>query len=578
VKLIEALEILEHTQSRNGAVFRAGLACGFTPLHFETFLRAHLSRRFSGRRVHLDTGLFGDLIGNVERLSGAPPEALIVAIEWQDLDARLGIRALGGWRAVDLQDMVTSVGQVIDRLQGSLSQVSGSLPICISAPTLPLPPLFTTSLQQASAYELQIRRSVASFASSIAEEPGVRVLSLQLLDELSPLPERLDVRSEVQSGFPYKLAHASTLAGLVATLVAPSPAKKALITDLDDTLWAGILGEAGPEGISWSLEQRSHLHGIYQQFLESLASAGILIAVASKNEKQLVDRALERPDLRISAENIYPVEANWSRKSESIDRILRVWNIGADAVVFLDDSPMEVAEVKEAFPEMDCLVFPARDYEAFWTLLKHLREAFGKGVINEEDHIRMKSIRGADTLRAIGAGSGSLDDFLQAAAASMKVQFTRNGRDNRAFELLNKTNQFNLNGKRLTESEWSTYFEDPSAFLMTVTYEDKYGPLGKIAAVLGRSNGKTVQIDFWVMSCRAFSRRIEHQTLRQIFEKFGADEICFDYQPTSRNTPLQEFLAGLLGALGAPGYSLSLASFSSESFELFQHVEEIIHG
>jgi len=578
VKLIDALEILKHPRSDNAPAFRLGLACGFTPLHFETFLRAHLSQRFPGKRVHLDTGLFGDLIGNVERLARAPEETLMVVIEWQDLDPRLGIRSLGGWRTTDLQDIVTSVDQAIARLQGSLSQASDSLPICISAPTLPLPPLFMTSPRQASSCELQIRQLVASFVSSIAEEPGIRVLSSQQLDELSPLGDRLDVRSEVQSGFPYRLAHASTLAEIVATLVEPSTPKKALITDLDDTLWAGILGEAGPEGISWSLDQHSQLHGIYQQFLESLASVGILIGVASKNERQLVDRAFERTDLRVSTEDIYPVEAHWSRKSDSVGRILRVWNIGADAVVFLDDSPMEVAEVKEAFPKMECLVFPTGDYKAFWTLLKHLRQAFGKSVVNEEDLIRMKSIRDAETFHSVADGSDSLDDFLQTAAASMQVQFTRDGRDGRAFELLNKTNQFNLNGRRLTKAEWSAYFEDPAAFLMTVTYEDKYGPLGKIAAVLGRSDDKTVQIDFWVMSCRAFSRRIEHQTLRQIFEKFEAEDVHFDYQSTARNAPLQEFLAGLLGTPVLPGYSLSMAKFSSKPFELFQHVEEIVHG
>jgi len=577
VKLVDALEELKKPLAKDAPCFRGGLACGFTPLHFETFLRAHLRKRLPGKQVRLDTGLFGDLRGNLERLYKAPTEAQVVIIEWQDLDSRLGIRTLGGWRITDLSDIVNSTAQMLGLLQASIIHASGFAPLCVSTPTLPLPPLFTTSPQQASTYELQIRGLLASFSSTIAAEPGVRVVSSQLLDELSPACDRLDFKSEVQTGFPYKLAHASSLAELVAELVAPYAPKKAIITDLDGTLWAGVLGEDGPEGISWSLDQHTQSHGIYQQFLESLASAGILLAVASKNELELVNRAFERADLRVSKDNIYPFEVHWLRKSESVRRILQIWNIGADAVVFVDDSQMEVAEVQGVFPEMECLVFP-KDYEGVWSLLKHLRHAFGKSAINDEDLIRMKSIREAPALHAVELNSASLDDFLRGASASVCIEISRSAQDNRAFELVNKTNQFNLNGKRLTAVEWRSYFLDPDAFLMTVTYEDKYGRLGKIAAVLGKSQGKMVQIDHWVMSCRAFSRRIEHQTLRQIFDRFQAEEISFDCQPTARNIPLQEFFADLLGASPYPGCALSFSSFSIKSFQLFQRVEETVNG
>jgi FkbH-like protein len=189
----------------------------------------------------------------------------------------------------------------------------------------------------------------------------------------------------------------------------------------------------------------------------------------------------------------------------------------------------------------------------------------------------MQSIREAAPLRSVELSSASLDDFLQNAAATVRIELTRNGRDSRAFELLNKTNQFNLNGKRMTEAGWFAYFRDPAAFLMTIAYEDKYGPLGKIAAILGTANERMVRVDFWVMSCRAFSRRIEHLTLKQIFDKFAAEEVTFDYQPTPRNAPLQEFFTDLLGASPHGRCSLSLAGFSNKSFDLFQRVEEFVN-
>jgi len=381
------------------------------------------------------------------------------------------------------------------------------------------------------------------------------------------------------AGFPYKLPHASAIAELLAALIQNPTPKKGLITDLDNTLWAGILGEVGTNGISWSLDQHTHMHGLYQQFLGSLASAGVLVAVASKNDPALVEKAFERKDLIFSKETVYPFEVHWSRKSESVQRILKTWNIGPESVVFIDDSPMEIAEVKAAFPEMECIVFPTNDYQGIWDLLKRMRDLFGKSVISEEDSIRLKSIRGAGVLReSLDATGGSLDDFLQSADASIRFTFGKQAADNRAFELINKTNQFNLNGKRLTDAAWKTYLNDPTTFVMATSYEDKFGPLGKIAVLLGRVQGKSLRIDSWVMSCRAFSRRIEHQSLKQLFAKFDAEEIGFDYQATPRNGPLQEFFTELLGSPLTAGMRLSRAAFSEKSPSLFHRVEEAVNG
>ena len=579
MNLIEALEILKQAVPENAHPLRVFLACGFTPLHLETFLAAHLRKRLLQERIEVKAGLFGDLAGSIERLQTSGCDVLAVVIEWQDLDPRLGIRNLGGWRTTDLPDIVKSANQAAARLEQVLRRTSAFIPACVCLPTLPLPPLFTTPARQAGDYELQLRQLVASFAASISRDASIRVLNSQRLDELSPAQARLDVQTDLMAGFPYKLPHASAIAELLAALIQNATPKKGLITDLDNTLWAGILGEVGTEGISWDLDQHTHMHGLYQQFLGSLASAGVLIAVASKNDAALVAKAFEREDLILSEESVYPFEVHWSRKSESVQRILKTWNIGPEAVVFIDDSPMEVAEVKAAFAEMECIVFPTNDYQAIWDLLKRMRDLFGKTVISEEDSIRLESIRGAGVLReSLEATGGSLDDFLQSADASIRFTFGKQAADNRAFELINKTNQFNLNGKRLTDAAWKTYLNDPATFVMAASYEDKFGPLGKIAALLGRVQGKALRIDSWVMSCRAFSRRIEHQSLKQLFDKFDAEEIAFDYQATPRNGPLQEFFTELLGSPLTADVRLSRAAFSEKSPSLFHRVEEAVNG
>jgi FkbH-like protein len=582
MNLIDALEILRQPVPQDAAPLRVFLASGFTPLHLQTYLAAHLRQRMPQHKVDVNAGLFGDLAGNIERFDTSRPDALVAVIEWQDLDPRLGIRNLGGWRTETLSDVLSSVQSALARLERALKHAAAARPVCVCMPTLPLPPLFSNATQQAGNTELQLRNLVASFAASISAEPLVRVLNSQLLDERSPASARFDIQSDLLTGFPYHLPHASTLASLLALLIQNPAPKKGLITDLDDTLWSGILGEIGVEGISWHLDQHTQIHGLYQQFLGSLASAGVLIGVASKNDPALVQQAFERKDLILSKQSVFPIEAHWTQKSESVRRILKTWNIGADAVVFIDDNAMELAEVQAAFPEMECLLFPHNDPRAVWDLLKRLRDLFGKSTISKEDALRLQSIRAAGALRDSSNGHGpSLDQFLQSANASIEFDFDKQPRDSRAFELLNKTNQFNLNGRRLSETSWLAYLNDPDSFLLTVSYEDKYGPLGKIAVLLGKVQGRSLQIDSWVMSCRAFSRRIEHQCLHQLFERFACESIFFNFEATPRNGPLQEFFSSLCGAPLEPGVSLSRTSFLEKCPPLFHRVKrmsEAVHA
>jgi FkbH-like protein len=576
MNLIEALEISRKPVAQDAKLLRVFLACGFTPLHLQNFLSAHLRQQFPENRVEIKTGLFGDLAGSLERLDAKGYDGLAVPLEWSDLDSRLGIRELGGWQVSDVHEVVSTVDRQISRLQRALKTAARSVPVVVSLPTLPLPPLFYTPPNINNAEKTKLLLSLAKFAADLSEEPGIRILDSQALDSVSPPAARFDIKSEILSGFPYKLPHASALAQSIASLLQARSPKKGLITDLDDTLWSGILGEVGVEGVSWILDHHSHIHGLYQQFLASLASAGVLVGVASKNDAALVQQAFDRKDLLLKKENVFPFEVHWHRKSDSVQRILKSWNIGPEAVVFIDDSPMEAAEVKAAFPAMECLVFKKDDYQSVWDLLAGLRASFGKTAISNEDAIRLESLRSAaPMLEALGQDGNASDEFLKRADAFVSFDFTKRPKDGRAFELVNKTNQFNLNGKRFSESEWTKFLADPASFLVTVTYQDKYGPLGKIAVLLGEVHEKKLHIAAWVMSCRAFSRRIEHHSLKRLFDKFHADEAVFDFQPTERNGPTQDFFVELVGEAPQPGLKISHASFQEKVPPLFHRVEEM---
>ncbi len=547
MNLIDALESLKAPIAENASSLKVFLACGFTPLHLETFLGAHLRNLCPAHRIEIASGLFGDLIGNVERLRPEEYDTLAVIVEWQDLDSRLGVRTLGGWQVEKLPNIVSSVSHSLERLMSALRKISLVLPTIICLPTLPLPPLFHHGIQQSSVFELKLRRDLAFFAETMSGNPKVQVLSSQRIDELSPAAQRFNLRSELAQGFPYKTSHASVIGEVLADLICRREPKKGLITDLDDTLWSGILGEVGVNGVRWYLEEGAQLHGLYQQFLTSLASAGILIAAASKNDAALVAQAFERNDILISKTSVFPIEAHWRPKSESVRHILREWNVLADSVLFVDDSPMEVAEVQAAFPEMECVVFPKKDPGTFWNLLTHLRNRFAKAAVSEEDSLRMTSIRATGALREQSDGNQhSLNDFLQEAEGHLTFHSGKLVNDVRAFELINKTNQFNLNGRRYDAVSWSKLLKDSETQLITVSYEDKFGKLGRIAALIGRPIGTKFVVESWVMSCRAFSRRIEFHMLQYLFERFDPDEIAFQVLATGRNGPFIEFLQQLV--------------------------------
>jgi len=399
-------------------------------------------------------------------------------------------------------------------------------------------------------------------------------VSPQRLDQCSPPGQRLDVRSDLTAGFPYRLAHASAVAELLALLLRSPTPKKGLITDLDETLWAGILGEVGHEGISWDLDRHSHGHALYQQMLNALAEAGVLLAVASKNDPRAVERAFEREDLLLAQERVFPREVHWQPKSESVARILEAWNVGAVSVVFVDDSPLELAEVQAAIPALECIPFRGQDEQAVYQLLERLRDLFGKDALTEEDALRGESLRRSDEMRQDAARAGLPEGaFLQTVAAEMTLSFQKTPPDPRAFELVNKTNQFNLNGRRPAERAWLSYLRRPETVLLSASYKDKYGPLGKIAVLAGRLQGKQLLLDTWVTSCRAFGRGVEHRCLQALFDQLGLEEVVFDFAVTPRNGPLQEFLRCLLEGPAFTGARLQRAQFVGRCPMLFHSVK-----
>jgi FkbH-like protein len=579
MKLIEALEILKQASTEGAIPFEVYMVSSFTPLHLQTFLAAELRKRIPNRSVSISSGLYGDIRGNLTRMAQSKSDGAAIVLEWSDFDPRLGLRSLGSWDPEVTEDLLNNARQFATFLCTVLRSMPVKFPVSLSSPTLPLPPVSHYPSWHSNKFDLSLKQCVASMLVSISELENVHIISSDRLDISSPFNRRLDPKSEYASGFPYQIPHASEMAHLHANQLLPLNPKKGLITDLDDTVWLGILGELGVDGVSWDLEHGAQGHGSYQRFLQSLSRTGVLLAVASKNNPQLVDELFRRTDLLLSRNSLYPIEAHWGPKSESVARILKTWNVAADSVVFIDDSPMELAEVKAVHPRVECLLFPKSDAAAILDLQYRLRDLFGKRRITQEDTIRQESIRVAEEFRAVSSNRNVVSDvFLLQAEAELTFHVQKHPLDPRAIELVNKTNQFNLNGKRYTDASWLTYIKQPNTLLVMASYRDKYGPLGKIAVIAGRKEKRTLHVDTWVMSCRAFSRRIEHHCIKELFERHEIEEIVFNFESTPQNGPIQEFLAELLGRAPLAQGRLTRNCFSERGMKTFHKVLETANG
>src|SRR5580658_10059141 len=213
MKLIEALEIVGRKHSADAETLKVSLVCGFTPLHFQTFLAAELRLAIPNQLAEIVTGLYGDFWGNLAKTEGSTADLGIVTMEWSDLDPRLGLRNLGSWAPGSFPDIIANIKLHASQLVATIERIAREIPIVICFPTLPLPPISFSPTAQANTIDLELRACVSQLSLDVSRIPNVRIVNAQALDR-SSFSQRFDAKSELVSGFPYKLSHASILANL----------------------------------------------------------------------------------------------------------------------------------------------------------------------------------------------------------------------------------------------------------------------------------------------------------------------------------------------------------------------------
>ena len=380
-------------------------------------------------------------------------------------------------------------------------------------------------------------------------------------------PEYFSLSSYLSNGSALSSKKLSSIAQKVASSLTNRESKKILITDLDNVMWKGVIGEDGLNGINCTPEGSGFVHFIYQTYLMKLESQGILIAAVSKNDNETALRPFNNHGTHFKQESFVAFIASYQAKSSQIENLLEKLNLPLDSAVFVDDNPIEIEEVKSKLPSVSCITFPQKN-EAFPKFLEQLQNKFDIPTITSDDKNRTELYKTRTKAIQTSHEEGSdLKNYLRTLNMELTIQIGSENNFQRALQLINKTNQFNLNGKRLTEEELTVLLQKKYS-LYSFSLKDKFGEHGQIASILISDNN---HIHYFVMSCRVFQRKIEHAVLLWLIQYNKIVHLKFDFVETPKNIPVKIFMSEDL-SVGATKH-LDIGSFlknNSETLDLFK--------
>ncbi len=325
--------------------------------------------------------------------------------------------------------------------------------------------------------------------------------------------------------------------------------KKCLILDLDNTVWGGVIGDDGLEGI-----QLGHGLGIgkafteFQMWVKKLKQRGVIICVASKNNEETAKEPFEKhPDMVLKLEDIAVFQANWETKVDNIRTIQRILNIGFDSMVFLDDNPFERNIVRENIPGITVPELP-QDPGEYLEYLYSLN-LFETASYSQADKDRTKQYQVEAQRASLQKTFSNEADFLKSLDMTSVVSGFNKFNTPRVAQLSQRSNQFNLRTVRYTEADIEALGQDPDVIDLSFTLEDKFGDNGLIAVIImKKQDEETLFIDTWFMSCRVLKRGMEDFTLNTMVEaarEKGYKRIVGEYLPTPKNKMVENHYPSL---------------------------------
>jgi FkbH-like protein len=354
------------------------------------------------------------------------------------------------------------------------------------------------------------------------------------------LDRRMDYLARMEWSFPFQACVAAELARHARA--ARGEGRKALVLDLDNTLWGGVLGEDGPAGVrigEGDPEGEAFLD--FHRRLKALQAQGVRLAVCSRSNPGDVRELFERrPEIPLQLDDFAALELSWSPKHEGVRKIATALGLDAGSLVFMDADPAEVSLVQQMLPEVKAVLLPS-DPADLTAAIDRLTD-FERTAVSTEDAWLAAPRRDREPLMA---APGDLGTCL--ASLRTELAITRARRDDlpRVHQLVTKTSQLNLTTPRYTPSEVERFIASPICELWVARARDRFGDQGTVGAVLLRRDGRVVYIDSFLVSCRVMGRGIEtammNHVKHRLLDEPGHLELRGRYVPTAKNRPVETF-------------------------------------
>jgi FkbH-like protein len=315
--------------------------------------------------------------------------------------------------------------------------------------------------------------------------------------------------------------------------------RKCVVLDLDNTLWGGVIGEDGLDGIKLGHGVDGEAFVAFQKYLLRLKEKGVVLAVCSKNNEEEARLPFERhPEMRIKLDDLALFVANWKSKPDNIRTIARTLGLGLDALVLVDDNPAERAAVRQALPEVDVITLPADPTQYVRALSRYV--LFETGAYTAEDGSRQEHYRQRQRAESLEAASASIEDFYRSLEMQAQVAPFNEVDLPRVIQLIAKTNQFNLTARRPGLAEVRDLMRDPGTVHFSLRLRDRFGDHGLVSLLIARLRGDDLDIDTWVMSCRVIGRTVETTMLEELCRRgpeLGCRRLRGTYVRTEKNAP-----------------------------------------
>ena len=448
-----------------------------------------------------------------------------------------------------------SAQEVADRLQAEFSRFAGAAraalgfgcPVILNNFDLPVYRAMGSKEGSADYGRVRFVRRLNEQLAALADEtPNLYLNDLAYLQAVYGM----DRFSDQTAWYAYKYACSidcipylcQSVANIIKSLLGRN--KKALALDLDNTLWGGIIGDDGPEGIVFGSETPAGMaYAEFQSYLKQLAGLGVLLNVCSKNEQANAEAGFARADSVLKKEDFICFKANWEPKHLNLDAMAREINILPESFVFMDDNPAEREIVRRELPGVTVPELTAPE-----EYIKAIDRAgyFEVTNLSADDRKRGQMYRQNAQRAALEQSFGNYDDYLKSLDMVGEFGPFDAAHAERITQLINKTNQFNLTTRRYTAAEVEGLMDSPEYITLYGRLIDKFGDNGIVTAIIGHVQGTVLDIDLWIMSCRTFKRRLEHAMFDRLVEAAaaqGVTKIIGHYAPTAKNLLVRDFYA-----------------------------------